>query len=694
MSDANNIASTLGFNVTVNTLGIGTSLLGEINIIALPPDLQNLNEIQSLEGKILSVQKDGLVLISTERGNITISTNTPALLQSRKEIELRIEAGSPPTKVILRPTAHETIRTDTAKSFDVRPVQTTLTESAKTLNAALLGAQQLLSGLPIQMTLFGSEETIAQPFMRNTSTALMPLDVSTFLPLIPSTAIEQRSETADISNKTVSPKLDTEARRNEALPYKPSIVLENSIPTLEHAFYPVMNSTHPFQNEILLPQTKAEAVVLPAQNTYNAASLPFRAIAVQVIGTSNETRISYENAPQAPADAEQSNVKKIAHERISSTTDPITANHAEIRVRNIFPPQVQFTDDVSSKIQSANNLHFTPVQSEANSKNELFSSTIFSSRVGLASAVVEGFTQTHNLPVLRMLSPKSMSERLYALDVPVQGLPMGCQLECEINLLHTNIEKSVATTGAPDKPMPVMSASQFLMPGNWPVMEEIQQGLVQVSAQTAQAFNASLPSASAPAQLGASILFFVAAMHSGDIQSWFGEKAIDALKRSGKGSLLGKVSNELSGLSQINKEKVSGEWRALSIPLIWQNDVHKLVIYTNRGDSDTSDEDDNVGKGRKTRFVVDLSLSHIGPLQLDGLFSGSSGDASGETTGRLDLVLRTEQGFSKAMKQQMRGAYKNALDKTHITGELSFQDHTLDWVRITPGETAEYSTNA
>jgi hypothetical protein len=686
MSDASNINTLLGLNVTGSTLSTGKSLFGEISIIALPPDLQNLDKMQILEGKILGLKKDGSVMISTEHGNVTISTDAPAKLQNRQEIELRLEAGNPPTKIALRPAYSDIDSRETKQTqhFDTHSVKTTLTKDAQTLSNALLGTQQLLSGVALQMTLFDTEEPIAQPFMRQTSSILTTLPVSAFTPLMPS---------AEISSASPPQKLELEAKISGVFTNKQSIVLEDSIAARERAAYPFTSTAQPFQNEVSFPPT--EATTLPLQNTHNTASLPFRAIAVQIIGTSNETRISYERTPQASTGIEQSSPQQ---KRAASTAGYATAKQAEIKVRSIFPPQIQFTDTDPTRPQNtphnAHNLHFTPVHAEHNNNRALLSSTIFSSRVGLATAIVEGFTQTRNLPVLRMLTPESLSKRLYALDSPVQGLPMGIQLEFEINPLSVNKEKDNITTSTQDNSIPMMNASHFLTLGNWPIMEEVQQNLVNVNAQIAKAFNASLPSASAPAQLGASILFFVAAIRSGDVQSWLGEKAVDALKRSGKSSLLGRISSELSGLSQMNKENLSGEWRAISIPLVWQNDVNKLVIYTNHDGPDVPDEDNNSSKGRKTRFVVDLSLSHIGPLQLDGLFSGSLGKAVGEAAGKLDLVLRTKQGFSQSMKQQMRSAYKNALDETRITGELSFQDHTLDWVHITPSKTAEYSENA
>jgi len=696
MSGANNITLMLGLNVTGSTLSTSASFLGEIRIIALPPDLQNLEEIQILEGKILEVKQSGQILISTEQGNVTISTNTPAHLQNKQEIELRIEAGTPPTKAMLRPLTNEAEKTEQIGRFDKQPIKTTLTQDAKTAKTTPLSRQQLLSGITIQMVPFSAEEIIAQPFMKQINSALNRLPIETLMPLSSNTIISENTDITQSITSAPAIKPEANATQRNTFPDISSLTAENTTTIAELPYHPLRATENSSYREITHFQARTEAITLPLESAHNVVALPFRAVAAQIIGTSDKTRILHTKSPVTSADIAPKSFSSSPRKSVTSVPDYTPTRHAEIKVRNIFLPQVQFTNSAPVEVQNTvydiNNLHFTPIPDRHDNNNTSLSSTALCSRIGLANAVVEGFTQTRGLPVLRMLTPEHNSNRLYALETPVRNLPMGSQLELEMTLLPTAEKQNSVTIEAADKSIPAINASHFLMPGNWTIMEEARQSLAQTSAHAAQAFSAALPSASTPAQLGASVLFFVAALRSGDLQSWLGEKAIDALKRSGKISQLGRLGDELSGLSRMNEKPVSGDWRALSIPLVWQNNIHKLVVYTNHRDTDTPN-DNNKEKGRKTRFIVDLSLSHIGPIQLDGLFSGSLGENPGEATGRLDLVLRTEQSFSGAMKQQMRSAYKNAMDETNLTGELSFQDHTLDWVRITPSEMGEYSTN-
>lgn len=290
--------------------------------------------------------------------------------------------------------------------------------------------------------------------------------------------------------------------------------------------------------------------------------------------------------------------------------------------------------------------------------------------IAISHAVLTGFTQNQNFAVLQIQSPERLSDQNYALRVPIEDIPIGSRIDFSI-------------VNSTEIPLPALTSSYFLTPSTWPIMEETQQILTQVSPQTAQAFNTVLPNAAAPAQLGSTALFFVAAMRAGDVNGWLGEKAIDAIKRAGKSDLLSRLGREISGLTRMSSEALSGDWRAMSLPLAWQNDINKIALYF-RNEDEHNEGSDEAGKGKKTRFVMDLSLTNMGNVQLDGLFSGQ------DNVGRLDLVLRTEQTFSQSMRQQMRTAYKNALEETQITGELSFQNQPESWVRITPDTVKEY----
>ncbi len=377
----------------------------------------------------------------------------------------------------------------------------------------------------------------------------------------------------------------------------------------------------------------------------------------------------------------------VAAQKISNPKpEPITFNLSEL-------PETHISSIVTDvKVNSISLPNLQIVESETQILQQL-PFTVPEERAGETRAVIEGFTADKHFPVFRITTQDHHENHRYALKIPIDDLPIGTQIELTVlkaiateHTTQSQASLSNPQISAPLVPFSALTPAYFLTPEIWPVLQEINNTLFQLNPQIAQIYNAVIPNAANPAQMGPAVLFFIAAMRSGDIQNWLGDKAIDTLRRAGKGELLNRLSGELSSLSRMGKDPVSQEWRSMSLPMAWQNDIHKVVLHYRREEQDETGENDK--KGSKIRFVMDLSLSNMGKVQLDGLFIANT---SG--TGRLDLVLRTEQSFSQAMKQKMRGTYKNALDETKFTGELSFQDKKDQWVLITPDNPSQFSEN-
>ncbi len=222
----------------------------------------------------------------------------------------------------------------------------------------------------------------------------------------------------------------------------------------------------------------------------------------------------------------------------------------------------------------------------------------------------------------------------------------------------------------------------ILTPQPWPLLTELQQTLLQIAPQQATALNALTPSTQNPAQMIPAALFFLTAIKSGDIQSWLGDKTIDVLNKNGKGKLLSRIGNELESHTRLAKEP-SGEWRTHALPVQHNGEFHKIALHTK--DSADESQDNKSNKKKNTRFIFDLDLDKIGPLQLDGFFH-SNGQ-------RLDIILRTQQFFSKTMQMHMKRIYAGALEQSQIYGDITFQNRPEQWVSVTPSAQHQTTKN-
>ena len=203
-------------------------------------------------------------------------------------------------------------------------------------------------------------------------------------------------------------------------------------------------------------------------------------------------------------------------------------------------------------------------------------------------------------------------------------------------------------------------------------MEEIAQTLNTIGTNNAIAAGAStvLPSPSNPAQMAPAVLFIMAALKSGDLAQTLNDKAQDMLRRSGKGGLLNRLSGEGSIINRTHVDSAGQDWRALTIPLQWEHEIHKAALFYKHSDNEDSESSESGGK--QTRFIFDLALSQMGKVQLDGLHRND----------RLDLIVRTQEPFSRVMQLQMKNAYADAMDMSNLAGDLSFQNDPQNWVNI------------
>jgi len=175
---------------------------------------------------------------------------------------------------------------------------------------------------------------------------------------------------------------------------------------------------------------------------------------------------------------------------------------------------------------------------------------------------------------------------------------------------------------------------------------------------------AALPNAGGGAV--AKLIAYLFAMKSGDARQWLGERAAAALERIGRGALLGRLGDELR-LVERGLSDPAGEWRQLPLPF---QDGDRLGMVTawlydgrrGRGDGAEDQADD------ETRVIIDLSLSRLGDIRLDGTYR----------PGRFDITIASEAPFEDPVRYNMIQIFDDILAVSGMAGALSFRAHASD----------------
>jgi hypothetical protein len=166
---------------------------------------------------------------------------------------------------------------------------------------------------------------------------------------------------------------------------------------------------------------------------------------------------------------------------------------------------------------------------------------------------------------------------------------------------------------------------------------------------------------------GAMLLLF-GAFKQGSVRGWLGDAATDKLLNMGKADLVASLSHDLGSAGQPAQDAVVGDWRSYPIPLFAQQQFQQLTLHVHdeRGDAK---RDGEAGTG-KIRFVIDMTLSRLGAMQIDGFVQPK----------KLDMILRSETTLPSGMHNDLRLSYIKALGAVGYAGSLSFQVGRGHWL--------------
>ncbi|MCF8481365.1 MAG: hypothetical protein K9H25_13100 [Rhodospirillum sp.] len=241
-----------------------------------------------------------------------------------------------------------------------------------------------------------------------------------------------------------------------------------------------------------------------------------------------------------------------------------------------------------------------------------------------------------------------------------------------------------ASTGTPPLAPPPMAgagqAGQGPLPltggTGWPTLSESLR--VMATTEGGGANNPLLAVMPKPGPfLAAAVTTFVGALRGGgDTEKWPGGPAMRGLEQTGgkKGAELAKrLGSDMRDMASRSTEG-SGEWRSYTVPFLGGADIDPIRVILRRQGGDGEDGEDG-GKGRGEqgqRFLVEVDLSRLGPLQFDGLYK-KKGRA-------LDMMVRARDPLPPPIRHDIHVLYNAALVTMGLAGRLQF-DFTGAFVR-------------
>ena len=301
------------------------------------------------------------------------------------------------------------------------------------------------------------------------------------------------------------------------------------------------------------------------------------------------------------------------------------------------PAAATFTQPGPAQITAGANTHFTPTLGPtAAGANPLMPSL-----TGVVTA-----TTNAGHPVLQ--TP------IGTLTLEVRAtLPVGSRVAFQ--LVPESLPRGVAALPFELEALPSSLARA------WPAVEEA----ARVLHESALAGAAGGPGASVIPQpgprLASGLLFFLAALGVGDVNRWLGDRDAQALKDAGRGSLLARLGQDFGQLSR-HVESGGGDWRLFLIPMLDGNQVQQIRFFERHGSHKRGGRGDGQD-GDATHFILEVELTRLGDMQLDGLVRKQ----------RFDLMLRTHRPLPEAMRYKITEIFNEANDIAGYIGSIGFQ---------------------
>lgn len=220
--------------------------------------------------------------------------------------------------------------------------------------------------------------------------------------------------------------------------------------------------------------------------------------------------------------------------------------------------------------------------------------------------------------------------------------------------------------------VPLLPLSGF----SWPSLDAAIQVLIAASPDLAQAIRQTIPDASP--KFVAAALFFMAALKTGNLANWLGDDMMMTLHNAARKGLVDRLAEDFRTLSRQNAT-TSGEWRGLSMPLMQDDQVTMMQLFMRQQPLPQDDarreqdrEDDASSPQKMTRFILNLHLSRMGDVQMDGLVKAQT----------MDMILRTSDRLPSSTKQELLQAYARGMGSAGMEGSLIFQTKAQNWIDV------------
>lgn len=229
--------------------------------------------------------------------------------------------------------------------------------------------------------------------------------------------------------------------------------------------------------------------------------------------------------------------------------------------------------------------------------------------------------------------------------------PTGSTIRFEV------LSRAAPLTEAPLPPA-VPSPSLAGPAREWPALVQALDALAVAVPEQARPINETVLPRPGP-ELAAKVLFLLTALRAGPLSGWLGGDATTALSGGDRAPLLTRLGDDFAQMARGVAGDSTTEWRGFPVPIDVGGQLQQLRVFY-RGERQRGGRR---GGGAGTRILVDVELSRLGPLQLDGLVRGRT----------FDLIVRTPEPLARPVQNEITRIFVDSCTCTELQGEIAFR---------------------
>lgn len=246
-----------------------------------------------------------------------------------------------------------------------------------------------------------------------------------------------------------------------------------------------------------------------------------------------------------------------------------------------------------------------------------------------------------------------------------QRLPVGTAVRLDVQPMPNQPQPATPGIGAPVDPQSTVTT----LAQQWPALDETLK-LFPSTHEAARPLLQAMPEIGP--KLTSGLLFFIAAVKTGDLRQWLGNRAVAALEARSP-DLAARLKGDMLQLQTLLVDSPLQQWNSAMVPMLYQGQLeHARLFFRDDREGDASNKKKNDGD---QRFIVEIDTSHLGEVQFDGFVR------AGEKAKQFDLIVRSGTALPAELQQQVRGTFEAAMESSGMKGYLGFQQGSQHFVR-------------